>query len=315
MNRCPITYDLCGNNKYSEKGLRMIAPKLTHLNDLPYTAAELRQEAANRAKKLSIQGVQPKLSATISVVEQEFKIVDQFGTYIIKPQNDLFPELPQNEDVTMRMAKVFGLDVPFHGMLYAKDGSLSYFIKRFDRYGKGKKLATEDFAQLTGNTRDTKYRFTMEKLVPVIDEFCSFPAIEKADFFKRILFCYVTGNEDMHLKNFSLITKNEKTTLTPVYDFLNSSIAIKNPEEEIALTLKGKKSNLKASDFIDYYAKERLQLNEKTVNTILEQMLNTIPKWKELLEISFLSDEMKEKYFLLMETRVQMFKETILKSV
>lgn len=308
MNRCPITYELCGNNKYSEKGLRMIAPKLTHLNDLPYTAAELRQEAANRAKKLSIQGVQPKLSATISVVEQEFKIVDQFGTYIIKPQNDLFPELPQNEDVTMRMAKVFGLDVPFHGMLYAKDGSLSYFIKRFDRYGKGKKLATEDFAQLTGNTRDTKYRFTMEKLVPVIDEFCSFPAIEKADFFKRILYCYVTGNEDMHLKNFSLITKNEKTTLTPVYDFLNSSIAIKNPEEEIALTLKGKKSNLKASDFIDYYAKDRLQLNEKTIATILEQMHNAIPKWEELLEISFLSDEMKEKYLGLLGAKTQMFK-------
>lgn len=308
MNRCPITYELCGNNKYSEKGLRMIAPKLTHLNDLPYTAAELRQEAANRAKKLSIQGVQPKLSATISVVEQEFKIVDQFGTYIIKPQNDLFPELPQNEDVTMRMAKVFGLDVPFHGMLYAKDGSLSYFIKRFDRYGKGKKLATEDFAQLTGNTRDTKYRFTMEKLVPVIDEFCSFPAIEKADFFKRILFCYVTGNEDMHLKNFSLITKNEKTTLTPVYDFLNSSIAIKNPEEEIALTIKGKKSNLKASDFIDYYAKDRLQLNEKTIATILEQMHNAIPKWEELLQISFLSDEMKEKYLGLLGAKTQMFK-------
>lgn len=307
MNRCPITYELCGNDKYSEKGLRMIAPKLTQLNDLPYTAAELRQEAANRAKKLSIQGIQPKLSATISIVEQEFKIVDQFGTYIIKPQNDLFPELPQNEDVTMRMAKVFGLDVPFHGMIYAKDGSLSYFIKRFDRYGKGKKLATEDFAQLTGNTRDTKYRFTMEKLVPVIDEFCSFPAIEKADFFKRMLFCYVTGNEDMHLKNFSLITKNGKITLTPVYDFLNSSIAIINPEEEIALTLKGKKSNLKASDFIDYYAKERLQLNEKTVNTILEQMHNAIPKWKELLEISFLSDEMKEKYFNLLDKRIKLF--------
>ena len=307
MNRCPITYELCANDKYSEKGLRMIAPKLTHLNDLPYTAAELRQEAANRAKKLSIQGVQPKLSATISVAKQEFKIVDQFGTYIIKPQNDLFPELPENEDVTMRMAKVFGLDVPFHGMLYAKDGSLSYFIKRFDRYGKGKKIATEDFAQLTGNTRDTKYRFTMEKLVPVIDEFCSFPAIEKADFFKRILFCYVTGNEDMHLKNFSLITKNGKTTLTPIYDFLNSSIAIKNPEEEIALTLKGKKSNLKATDFIDYYAKDRLQLNEKTVTTILVQMHNAIPKWKELLEISFLSEEMKNKYFELLKYKLNLF--------
>lgn len=307
MNRCPITYELCGTAKYSERGLKMISPRLGHLNDLPYTATELRQEAVNRAKKLSIQGVQPKLSATVSVVNQEFKIVDQFGTYIIKPQNDLFPQLPENEDLTMRMAKVFGLDVPFHGMVYAKDGSLSYFVKRFDRHGKGKKYATEDFAQLTGNTRNTKYRFTMEKLVPVIDEFCSFPAIEKADFFKRIIFCYVTGNEDMHLKNFSLITKSGKTTLTPTYDLLNSSIAIKNPEEEIALTLKRKKSNLKASDFTDYYAKERLQLNEKTITVILEQMQEAIPKWKELIEISFLSENMKEKYFNLLETRLKLF--------
>lgn len=307
MNRCPITYEWCGTDKYSKKGLRMIAPKLTYLNDLPYTAVELRQEAANRAKKLSIQGVQSKLSAAISIVDQEFRIVDQFGTYIIKPQNDLFPQLPENEDVTMRMAKVFGLEVPFHGMLYGKDGSLSYFIKRFDRYGKGRKLATEDFAQLTGNTRDTKYHFTMEKLIPVLDEYCSFPAIEKADFFKRILFCYLTGNEDMHLKNFSLITKNGKTTLTPIYDFLNTTIAIKNPDDEIALTLKGKKSNLKATDFIEYYAKDRLQLNDKTVASILEQMKKATPEWKELLEISFLSEDVKGKYFDLLESRVGMF--------
>ena len=307
MNRCPITYELCGTAKYSEKGLKMIAPKLTHLNDLPFTAAELRREAVNRAKKLSIQGVQPKLSATISVVGQEFKIVDQFGTYIIKPQNDLFPQFPENEDISMRMAKEFGLEVPLHGMVYAKDGSLSYFIKRFDRYGKGKKYATEDFAQLTGNTRDTKYRFTMEKMVPIIEEFCSFPAIEKAEFFQRVIFCYVTGNEDMHLKNFSLITKRGMTTLTPAYDLLNSSIAIKNPDEEIALTLKGKKSNLKASDFIGYYAKERLQLNNKTIELILEQMQKVIPKWKELVEISFLSDDMKERYFNILESRLKMF--------
>lgn len=307
MNRCPITYEQCDTAKYSERGLKMISPRLGHLNDLPFTATELRREAVNRAKKLSIQGVQPKLSATVSVVGQELKIVDQFGTYIIKPQNDLFPQLPENEDLTMRMAKAFGLNVPFHGMLYAKDGSLSYFIKRFDRYGKGKKYATEDFAQLTGNTRDTKYRFTMEKLVPVIEEYCSFPAIEKADFFKRIIFCYVTGNEDMHLKNFSLITKNGKTTLTPTYDLLNSSIAIQNPVEEIALTLKGKKRNLKASDFTDYYAKERLQLNEKTIAMILGQMQEATPNWKELIRISFLSDDMKEKYFNLLESRLKLF--------
>ncbi len=307
MNRCPITYELCGTEKYSEKGLRLIAPKLTALNDLPFTAAEQRQEAANRANKLSIQGVQPKLSAIISVVNQQFEIVDQFGNYIIKPQNDIFPELPENEDVTMKMAKVYGLEVPFHGLVYSKDGSLSYFIKRFDRYSKGKKYATEDFAQLSGNSRDTKYDYTMEKLVKVIDEFCTFPAIAKADFFKRVLFCFITGNEDMHLKNFSVITKAGKTTLAPVYDFLNSSISIKNPQEELALSLKGKKSNFKAAEWIDYYAKERLELNDKTIDIILSDMNKSVSKWTELVEISFLSDVMKEKYLKLMENRIKRF--------
>jgi serine/threonine-protein kinase HipA len=307
MNRCPITYELCGTEKYSEKGLRMIAPKLTALNDLPFTAAEQRQEAANRANKLSIQGVQPKLSAAISVVNQQFEIVDQFGNYIIKPQNDIFPELPENEDVTMKMAKVYGLDIPLHGLIYSKDGSLSYFIKRFDRYSKGKKYATEDFAQLTGNSRDTKYDYTMEKLVKVIDEYCTFPAIAKADFFKRVLFCFITGNEDMHLKNFSVITKAGKTTLTPVYDFLNSSISIKNPQEELALSLKGKKSNFKSTDLIEYYAKDRLGLNDKTINTILSDINKSLSKWTELIEISFLSDAMKEKYLMLMDNRVRRF--------
>ena len=111
----------------------------------------------------------------------------------------------------------------------------------------------------------------------------------------------------MHLKNFSLITKNGKTILAPIYDFLNSTIAIKNPEEEIALTLKGKKSNLKAVDFIDYYGKERLQLNEKTIVNILQQMQQATPKWKELLEISFLSDDMKEKYLELLKYRSSLF--------
>lgn len=307
MNRCPITYELCGSEKYSERGLRMIAPKLTALNDLPFTAAEQRQEAANRAKKLSIQGVQPKLSAVISVVNQQFEIVDQFGNYIIKPQNDIFPELPENEDVTMKMAKVYELEVPFHGLIYSKDGSLSYFIKRFDRYSKGKKYATEDFAQLTGNSRDTKYDYTMEKLVKVIDEFCTFPVIEKADFFKRVLFCFITGNEDMHLKNFSVITKAGKTTLAPVYDFLNSSISIKNPQEELALSLKGKMSNFKGVELIDYYAKERLNLNDKTINTILSDMDKSLSKWVELVEMSFLSDNMKEKYLKLVENRIRRF--------
>jgi serine/threonine-protein kinase HipA len=307
MNRCPITYKPCGDELYSIEGLKLLSPKLVSLERLPFSASELRQEAVNRAVKLSIQGVQPKLSAVLSVKNQGFEIVDQFGNFIIKPQSDIFPELPENEDLTMRMAKVYGIEVPLHGLLYSKDNSKSYFIKRFDRYGKGRKYATEDFAQLTGSSRDTKYNFTMEKIVKVIDDFCTFPSIEKAEFFKRTLFCFITGNEDMHLKNFSLITKAGKTTLTPAYDFLNSSIAIKNPQEEMALALKGKKSNFKAGDFIDYFGKERLELSDKIMDQIVKKMFENTAKWNELIEISFLSEEMKEKYFMLIKERVGRF--------
>lgn len=307
MNKCPISYESCNNNAYSKKGLKILSSRLIDLNPIPFSASEQRQEALNRASKLSIQGVQPKLSATLSLKNQAFEIVDQFGTYIIKPQNDLFLELPENEDLTMKMAKFFGIEVPIHGLVYSKDNSLSYFIKRFDRYSKDKKYQTEDFSQLTGNSRDTKYNYSMEKTIQVLNDNCTFPAIEKIDFFKRILFCFITGNEDMHLKNFSLITRNGKTTLAPAYDFLNSSIAIKKPQEEIALSLKGKKSNFKNTDFIDYFAKERLELNEKTINSVIIEMLKNITVWKNLIEISFLSNEMKEKYLKLLENRINRF--------
>lgn len=307
MNKCPISYLPIDKGLYSQQGLKYLSKNLLSLNPLPYSASEQRQEALNRASKLSIQGVQPKLSAILSIKNQAFEIVDEFGKFIIKPQNDLFLELPENEDLTMKMAKIFNIEVPIHGLIYSKDNSLSYFIKRFDRYGKDSKYQTEDFSQLTGNSRDTKYNYSIEKTIQVINDNCTFPAIEKIDYFKRILFCFITGNEDMHLKNFSLITRNGKTTLAPAYDFLNSSIAIKNPQEEMALSLKGKKSNFKSSDLIDYFAKERLELNNKSIDSIIVEMNKNISAWKELIEISFLSDDMKNKYLKLFENRINRF--------
>ncbi len=307
MNKCPISYESCEEDSYSKAGLKYLSKNLLSLNPLPYSASEQRQEALNRASKLSIQGVQPKLSAILSIKNQAFEIVDQFGTYIIKPQNDLFLELPENEDLTMKMAKLFKIEVPIHGLVYSKDNSLSYFIKRFDRYGINEKYQTEDFSQLTGNSRDTKYNYSMEKTIQVINDYCTFPAIEKIEFFKRILFCFITGNEDMHLKNFSLITRIGKTTLAPAYDFLNSSIAIKNSQEEMALSLKKKKSNFKSSDFINYFAKERLEINDKSIEKVLNEMNKNISDWKQLIEISFLSIEMKNKYLNLIENRISRF--------
>ncbi|MDP1620792.1 MAG: HipA domain-containing protein [Bacteroidales bacterium] len=304
MNTCPITYTPCGDELYSKGGLRLLSPELKALKELEYTAEEQRREAYNRASKMSIQGVQPKLSAKLSIKDGVFEIVDTGGKYILKPQHNLYPEMPQNEDLTMRLASEIGLDVPLHGLIWSKDHSLTYFIKRFDRKGQNDKVPIEDFAQLAGMSRETKYDYSMEKIVTVIDDFCTFPSIEKLTLFKLTIFNYLVGNEDMHLKNFSIITEEGKVTLSPCYDLVNSTIEYKKQDEEIALPLKGKKKSLTYNILVDYFGKERCGLTSKSIDRVLETISLKVPKWEELIDICFLSKEMKEKYHKLLETRL-----------
>jgi serine/threonine-protein kinase HipA len=295
MNKCPITYEIC-QDKYSIPGLAKLSPRLSKLIELPFTAQEQRREAASRSGKMSIQGVQPKLSAKLSVKNQEFQIVDSHGTFIIKPQSEIFTEVPENEDLTMKMAKSFGIEVPLTGLIYSKDGSLSYFIKRFDRYGRNKKYHVEDFAQLTGNTRDTKYNWSMEKLIPVIENYCTFPLLEKRKLFRRILFCFLTGNEDMHLKNFSLITRKNKIELSPAYDLLNSTISMDKAVEEMALPIAGKRSRINKADLFGYYGEDRLKLTGKTILSEIQNLVDRKGGLERMIKISFLSKSMKDKY-------------------
>ena len=303
MNKCPISYAPCGEKPYSEKGLKLLASGLSGLQPLEYTAEEQRREAYLRSSRMSVQGVQPKLSAVLNIKDGRFDIVDRFGKYILKPQHDLFPQLPENEDLTMRLAASVGLEVPVHGMVRAVDGSLTYFIKRFDRKGQKGKLPVEDFAQLAGKNRDTKYNFSMEKMVGLINEYCTFPAIEKVKLFKLVLFCFVTGNEDMHLKNFSIITRDGKTELSPFYDLLNTTIVLKSASEEIALTLMGKKKNLTRQILIDYFGGERCGINDRVISKTVETILGAKQMWMAEIDTSFLSEEMKEKYTVLIESR------------
>jgi serine/threonine-protein kinase HipA len=305
MNRCPITYEPCGDKLYSEKGLKLLSPSLKHLFSLEYSSEELREEAMYRAIKMSIQGVQPKLSAVVNIKDGKFEIVNKNGKYILKPQHHFFPELPENEDLTMRLAEKIGIEVPLHGLIYSKDNSLVYFIKRFDRKGQKDKLPVEDFAQLAGLSRETKYNYSMEKLVLIIDEYCTFPAIEKAKLFKLVLFNFLTGNEDMHLKNFSVIVRNNKVELSPAYDLLNTTIILKPGAEEIALSLKGKKKKLNASLLVNYLGKERCGLTDKIIDKTLQSISSAIPTWKGLIDICFLSDEMKNRYHTLLDNRIK----------
>lgn len=306
MKRCAITYEeISDQENYSKKGLHLLSLQLKNLHSLDLSANEQRQEAIERVGKMSIQGIQKKLSAKLNIKDACFEIVDQYGQYILKPQSDLYPQLPENEAITMTLAKTVGLDVPIHGLVYSKDESLTYFIKRFDRVSTHRKLAVEDFAQLSGEERHTKYKSSMEKVITIIEKFCTFPKIELMKLFKLTLFNFLIGNEDMHLKNFSLLTKDGKTCLSPAYDLLNSTIAQKITKEEIALPLNGKKNNLTKNDFFNYFAIEKLGLNQNVINMIILQFHQIMPQWKKLIGLSFLSQPMQEKYLQLLEKRCQ----------
>lgn len=304
MKRCPITYDALEAERYSRRGLRQLSPTLEELTDFPYSVQEELEEARLRAARMSIQGVQPKLSATLSVKQGTFEVVDRGGRYILKPQNPGWSQVPENEDLTMRLASDVGIEIPLHGMIYCKDGSLTYFIRRFDRSGR-RKLAVEDFAQLAGLSRETKYDFSMERVASILDEFCTFPLIEKLKLFRLTLFNLLTGNEDAHVKNFSLIRRDRKIELSPAYDLVNSTILLRNPQEELALPLHAKKSNLTRRDIFDYFGRERLGLTDKAIDEVEERFVRAHSSWEELINRCFLSVELKQRYRDLISVRFE----------
>ena len=304
MNRCPITYSLIEGSRYSPEGLKLLANGLSDIKLFEYTAEEQRKEAFKRASKMSIQGVQSKLSTVFNIKHEKFEIADRDGRYILKPQHLYFPQMPENEDLSMRLAEEIDLEVPLHGMIWSKDNTLSYFIKRFDRRGQNDKVPMEDFAQLAGLSRDTKYNYSMEKVVKLVDKYCTFPAIEKVKLFKMTLFSFIIGNDDMHLKNFSIINHHGIIQLSPCYDLVNTIIEYRKPDDEIALPLRGNKMNLTKNMLINYFGKERCELTDKVIAKVLDTIINAVPKWREEIEHSFLSGEMKQKYIELLDSRL-----------
>ena len=308
LKRCPISYESITGGFYSEGGLRLLSRRLTGLHNLPFTSDDLRREARDRADKMSIQGVQPKLSAVLRVAKERFDIVSSRGNFILKPQITDYPHVPENEDVTMRMASLAGIEVPLHGMIFALDGSLCYFIKRFDRLPRGRKRRVEDFAQLLGYNRDTKYDSSVEQIISAIDEFCTFPAVEHVKLLRRLLFAFLVGNEDAHLKNYSVLTQDAMVGLTPAYDMLNTSILLSNVREESALPIAGKKSNLNREHFTDYLARDRMKLADAVIVRVIRELREAFPEMLMLLNRSFLPRDLFEAYKALMLERARRLK-------
>lgn len=244
----------------------------------------------------AVTGVQPKLSLGITdetEAPDRFTIVGLWGEYILKPQAERYPNLPENEDLTMNLAALCKLKTVEHTLMRLKSGQLVYITKRIDRVKKEKRHM-EDMCQLTERLTEQKYKGSYEQIAKAINKYSANPGLDVIDFYELVLFSFLTGNNDMHLKNFSLIKLNGHYTLCPAYDLVSSELVVEGDDEDLALTLNGRKKKIKRNDF--EVAMKGAGLNDKVIQNIFKKYIKLLPKWNDLITQSFLPEEMKQRY-------------------
>lgn len=257
----------------------------------------------------AITGVQPKLSMWLEKSKNttRFTIRDDKSNFIIKPQSETYQHLPENEDLCMHMANEFGIEVAKHGLIRLKDGSLAYLTKRFDRL-KETKIACEDLCQLSESLTEHKYRGSHEKVGKTIRQYSTLSGLDTVQYFKLIIFSFITGNADMHLKNFSMWEKDESTfCLSPAYDLISTALVIKDELEQMSLTINGKKNKLTKTDFENLG--RSLQLNEKQILNTFNELRKKKDKFIEWINSSFLLNEQKGNLIDLLITRIDLFEQ------
>ncbi|MDJ0625328.1 MAG: HipA domain-containing protein [Candidatus Caenarcaniphilales bacterium] len=270
------------------------------LPDIPFKLNDIHKLAAqNINKHLTVTGVQKKLSVGIEKTSHKDRLTivgwnDITASYILKTQSKKFPELPEVEDLTMHLAHLAGIKTVPHVLVRFKAGELTYLTKRIDRNKKGK-IHMEDMCQLTERLTEDKYKGSMEQVGKIIVKFSSTPGLDSVIFFELIVFCFLTGNSDMHLKNFSLIHNQDGSIrLCPAYDLVATTLVNPSDKEETALTLNGKKNKIKREDFLIFGT--TIGLNEKQIFNAIKTITQKLSKSSDLIDRSFLSKEMKEKY-------------------
>ena len=260
-------------------------------------------------RSVTLTGVQPKLSVEIRKEKKgknRFTIVGMWGNYILKPPFSRFPEMPEVEDLTMHLSDLMGIKTAEHSMIKLKSGELAYISKRFDRL-KSIKLHLEDMAQITEMLTERKYSSSMEKVGKAILKYSDYAGNDAIRFFELTLFCFITGNADMHLKNFSLLKNlDAEITLSPAYDLLSTKILMPEDKEELGLTLNGKKNNLRKKDF-GLFA-EKLGVTQKTKEVIINKFISSQQTLNKTIDASFLKDDTKILYKELIEQRLDRLK-------
>lgn len=265
---------------------------------LPYTRDNLTELAKQVIRsQTTLTGVQAKLSLDIEKGHKNepkrFTIVGLWGRYILKPQTDNFPHLPELEDLTMHLAELSKINVVPHSLIRFEDGELCYITRRIDRTDKGEKLHMEDMCQLSERLTEHKYKGSYEQISKIIQCYSSVPKLDLINYWEQVVFSWITGNADMHLKNFSLYSKEHgKYVLAPGYDMLSTTLVMPDDTEELALTLNAKKRKIQKADFV--ISMQASGLEKKVIDNIFNKFIKAKDKWFEFIEISFLPNEMKE---------------------
>jgi serine/threonine-protein kinase HipA len=273
----------------------------------PYSEAQLLALAEQIVRShITVTGVQPKLSLTLAATGEagqptRFTIVGALGAYILKPPTPHYPSLPEVEDLTMHLAALAGLATVPHGLLRLEGGALAYVTRRIDRH-QGQKLAMEDMCQLTERLTEHKYDGLHEQVAKAILRYSANPGLDVVNYYELVLFSFLTGNADMHLKNFSLLhTPGLGYGLAPAYDLVATALVNPADTEELALTLNGRKKKLKPADF--QQAAQRAGVTEKVLTGLLTKFTRAKPAWHRFIDSSFLSLELQQGYHALLDRR------------
>jgi serine/threonine-protein kinase HipA len=304
---CQICLEALGETEsdYHNRCCRLVFGQ-AHPPKLPFYWEELNALAEKVVRsRIAIPGVQPKLSLHLerggASAGGRFTIVGLEGNHILKPPVARYPEMPEAEHLTMRMARCFGIPTADCGLIALEDGKRCLIVRRMDRVG-ARKLAMEDMCQLTDRLTEEKYRGSLEVVGKAILRFCTNPGLEALKFFEVNVFCFLTGNADMHLKNFSLLrSARGEIELAPAYDLLPTGLLLPEDHDESALTLNEKKRRIGQEDFLAFGA--AMKLTERQI----ENSFNRIDRGRmaamALMERSFCSVEMVDRYRKLLSTR------------
>jgi serine/threonine-protein kinase HipA len=305
-NKCLYCYEpvRIGHNFHEKCSLEFFGTPTPPV--IEYSLDQMDELAKNVVERsVSVPGVQAKLSMSLVKEAKEksdprLTVVGALGgQYIFKPPSDRFREMPENEHVTMRMAENFGIRVVPSSLIRLASGELSYITKRVDRTEKGDKIHMIDMFQIT--EAFDKYKSSMEKVGKALNSHSDNTLLDKIFFFELTLFSFITGNNDMHLKNFSMIESPSGWVLSPAYDLLNASILNPDDEEELALTLAGKKKKLKQDHFVQFG--KGLGLTDKQIKGAFKRIERNTPKAIEWIDRSFLSEDMMNVYKEVLEKR------------